>query len=391
MLGGGAAKAVFDLTTALSDQGKEVIVFTSSPNAGVSIEVIDKIKVFRVSTGNLYWIYDKDRQPVWKKTIWQLLDTWNPYVYFQIKELLKLESPDIVHFHKIRGLSPAVWSAAVSTGISNLVHTCHDYELLSPEGLFMGRVGALAKRKSWIVRPYQILRQKLSEQIKAVTAPSRYTLHTHLDFDFFPFAAGQVVPNTHGFTMSRLELIKTKEENVTKEGLRLLYIGRLDPIKGIDILCDAVIESGLSNITLDIVGDGLYGKALIEKFGQEKNIYFHGPKFRESEKEDFFLNADVVIVPSIVPEVFGIVITEAYAYGKPVIASKIGGIPELVHPGETGFLFEAGNVQELKALIENVYFHPDILKNMKENCYQEAKKYSTEEYLHGYQTVYQSL
>ena len=112
---------------------------------------------------------------------------------------------------------------------------------------------------------------------------------------------------------------------------------------------------------MDIAG---YGSLLpsIQDQLQSPNIQFHGSVF--GEKKEILLRAcDILIVPSLCAEVSPTVILEAYSRGKPVITSNLGGMPELVETGKTGFIFEAGNHQELIDLLIRLGSDPRMVGN----------------------------
>src|SRR5258708_18218399 len=89
--------------------------------------------------------------------------------------------------------------------------------------------------------------------------------------------------------------------------------------------------------------------------------------------------AMAVIVPSEWYESFGLVVTEAYAEGTPVLASNIGALAELVLPGRTGLLFEAGNAADLAARVSWACSHRDDLAAMGRQALHEfATKYGPE-------------
>jgi glycosyltransferase involved in cell wall biosynthesis len=178
-LGGGAAMVVNNLAHLLVQRSCSVVVITTWRGNKVKIDYMDGIKIIRIPPMNLYWVGDKDTQAITKKIIWQLVDFWNPLVFRLIRQILLNEGADIVHSHKLRGLSPSIWMAARSAGIKKIVHTCHDYELLSPEGLFMGRVGKLAQEQNILIRPYQNYRNKFSDDVKIVVAPSKFVMDYH--------------------------------------------------------------------------------------------------------------------------------------------------------------------------------------------------------------------
>ena len=123
--------------------------------------------------------------------------------------------------------------------------------------------------------------------------------------------------------------------------LRVGFFGRLVKEKGIDVLLRAVKEAPSASV--DIYGDGPEGsslKALAANLGLGSRVVFHG--FVTSVHEAMG-SVDVVAVPSVWDEAFPYSILEAMAIGKPVVASKVGGIPEVVQDSVTGRLFDRGD------------------------------------------------
>jgi glycosyltransferase involved in cell wall biosynthesis len=133
----------------------------------------------------------------------------------------------------------------------------------------------------------------------------------------------------------------------------VLYAGRLSPEKGILTLLKAIDGSG---IPLRIVGEGPVretAEELAVALGLQ-NVRFEGYR-SGAELEALFKNAAFVVLPSEWYENAPISALEAFAYGKPVLGSRIGGIPELVIPSETGDLFEPKSVEELRAKLEQMW------------------------------------
>ena len=137
--------------------------------------------------------------------------------------------------------------------------------------------------------------------------------------------------------------------------LRLLYIGRLHPIKGVEKLLQALKILGDESITLAIygTGDDAYTHSLhqqVAKLGLQSIVTFHG-HVTGDEKTKAFMHADLCIVPSFT-ENFGMVIAEALAHGVPVIASK--GTPwKELEQHDCGFWIE-NDSKSLAAAISNV-------------------------------------
>jgi glycosyltransferase involved in cell wall biosynthesis len=235
--------------------------------------------------------------------------------------------------------------------------------------------------------------------VTAVTAPSKHTLEQHTTLNFFSQAVKAVIPNSHGFSAVNLpwETSTGKEELAEGAGQEysLLYLGRLETSKGIDLLCRAFAEIApeLPYLYLDVAGSGSREAALREQYASTSQIRFHGHVAGES-KEAHIARSLILIMPSIWQEVFGISIVEAYAYGKPVLATRIGGIPELVRDGETGFLVEPRNIEDWQRAIRRIAANPEEINVMARACREAARAYTleavTSAYLHAYEASFKS-
>lgn len=390
-VGGGATGSARYIAHGLAARGDEVVVITTARERRLRVEREGDITVYSFLPWNLYWVGDKDRQPMWKRVPWQLLDVWNPHAYRVVRGILQRERPDVVHVNKLRGLSPSVWAAARAEGIP-VVHTCRDYELFSPEGTLESRVGAWAERGAWFLRPYQWLRARLSRGVSAATAPSRYTLDAHVRRGFFPRAIARVTPNTHGMTLAELERVRAESRAAEGAEVRILYLGRLERVKGVDLLCEAVVRraSECPNLRLDVAGWGTLEATLRREYGTHPQITFHGAVFG-GDKAGLLAASDAVAVPSVWPEVFGSVAVEAYAYGKPVIAARAGGLAELVCEGETGWLVEPGDVGALGEAVARIAVNPAAARGLASACFEAARRYAAERVSGEYRALYETI
>jgi glycosyltransferase involved in cell wall biosynthesis len=141
---------------------------------------------------------------------------------------------------------------------------------------------------------------------------------------------------------------------------RLAIVGRLIPIKGHDVLLRALVavRSELPQVTLRIAGDGpleLELRSKVNELGLEEAVTFLG---RVAPVAPAFEDAQVVVVPSF-GEGFGMVALEAMERGRPVVASAVGGLPEIVEDGRSGLLVPAGDVDALAAAILELVRDPD--------------------------------
>lgn len=97
--------------------------------------------------------------------------------------------------------------------------------------------------------------------------------------------------------------------------------------------------------------------------------------------DELFLQSDVLVFPSEWYEVSPMVIQEAYGYGLPVLATRIGSIPEHIKENETGWLFEYRNPDELAEKIMCIYESREKVKIMQEKCFESAINNTYEVYI----------
>ncbi len=144
-----------------------------------------------------------------------------------------------------------------------------------------------------------------------------------------------------------------QELGIRDSDIVIITIGSLYPNKGHDILLEALArdECRQAEVKCLIVGNGPMKdnlKYLVDDLGIESNVIFAG--LRE-DIGDLLSVSDIFVLPSLKREGLGSAILEAMSAGLPVVASNIGGIPEVVIDTETGYLFNPGDVNELAAII----------------------------------------
>lgn len=171
----------------------------------------------------------------------------------------------------------------------------------------------------------------------------------------------------------------------------LLIFGRLSWEKGFDtmIRAFALLKKNGSRAQLIVGGDGIQKPAL-EKLVMDLNltdsVKFTGVLTRE-EVLTIFNQATLVIVPSI-HESFGLVILEAMQLGRPVIASRVEGIPEVVADGETGLLVPPKDPEALSQAIQNLLNNPDKAIMMGINGKKRASQFTLHQYANEYEEIY---
>lgn len=153
-----------------------------------------------------------------------------------------------------------------------------------------------------------------------------------------------------------------------RKSKKVLFVGKILPEKGVHIFCEAVsqINKIYPNWDFGIIGSGLekkrkysFSNLILENFKSlGSNTHLMGLLSNEKVQCEM-KNSSIIVVPSIWQEPFGLVVNEAMSNGAAVIASKVGGIPEILKTN--GILIEEINVKNLKDAIEYLIKHPKQL------------------------------
>jgi glycosyltransferase involved in cell wall biosynthesis len=266
--------------------------------------------------------------------------------------------PDVIHAHNIYGrLSTSILDAAAASR-TPVVLTLHDYKLICPSYKLKnrGRVceacrgfrfhravsarchkgSALASAIYAAEAGFNHLRGSYTRRVARLIAPSRFLREKFVEFGW---AARQidVVPNF---------LDVEQFEPQFTPGEYFLYLGRLSAEKGVPTLIEAFHRLP-APARLVIAGGGPLEASLRARWEGRRGVEFAGHISGERLAATV-RGALAVIVPSEWYENAPMAVLEAMAWGKPVIGAAIGGIPEMVDDGVTGFLFEAGNADDLE-------------------------------------------
>ncbi|MCF7353051.1 glycosyltransferase family 4 protein [Vibrio sp. CK2-1] len=321
----------------------------------------------------------------------------NQYACDQIEKLIKQEKPDIVHFHNIyHQITPSVITVANNLGCKTVL-TAHDYRSVCPNyGMLAagktvdlekisGRYLSLFKYQwqdgSWprsFLLSFETLFHRIKktyESLDAFIAPSEFMKSMLLHQ--MPSANIHIIPNG----------IDTSTTEIGEDGGYFLYCGRLIEEKGIETLAKAHQQLG-TDTPLKVLGTG----PLFEHIEQQyTNVELLGFQTGETLL-NLIKNAKAVIVPSEVNENCSMSVLEAMSYGKPVIGANIGGIPEQIIDGETGYLFEAGNADELANKMQLLADDENLVREMGQKSRARLlEKYSLEKHKTDLMDLYTSL
>jgi glycosyltransferase involved in cell wall biosynthesis len=175
----------------------------------------------------------------------------------------------------------------------------------------------------------------------------------------------------------------------------LLSVGRLVPEKGYDVALRAMkkLVGAHPEIGFVILGDGpeydrLMGISL--DLGISEDVRIVREKILNTEMNKMYGSAYLYLIPSTY-EIFNMTMLEALACGSPVIASREGGMQDVVRNGETGFLFEKNDDNELAKRIEEAVVDPELRRTLSEHAMSDASNYDWSIIAKRFETLYKQL
>ncbi len=271
----------------------------------------------------------------------------------RIEELILQEKPQIAHLHNIyHQLTPSIIPVLKKHGVK-VVMTLHDYKLVCPSYLALKDdviCNACAGGKFWNAFTMNCQDSRMRGLLLSAEAMFHKWRGSYNGVDLFlapsRFLADlteQRIPQEKIKVLRNGIDIDAYQPNYQDQGYAL-YFGRLSKEKGVKPLLRA--HQGLkTNLPLKIVGTGPLAEELVLEY---PDVEFLGYQSGQA-LNDLVANSAFVVVPSEWYENCSMAVLEGMAFGKPIIGSRIGGIPEQIEDGKTGFLFEMGNTTELAA------------------------------------------
>lgn len=370
---GGAEKYLFDLCSDLEQSGNQIVIISSSDKEHISVP---GRKEYFVNPS--YGLRSS-------------LKMWGVY-----KNILDEEKPDIIHLHNTHYfVSPIIIKKLMR--FVPVVKFVHDAILFCPS---LGR-------------------KVIPESDEMCSYPVGYHCFNKKGCYPFRFEGGSLAANLHkfflvaynlrisrlldktivgsrymynelirnGFAADKIELIpcytdKGLDDNLSYPDRKnvVLCIGRFDEGKGIPQFVESLSYIRDLNWDAEVVGDGRSIKESEEKIrrlGLEKKIKILG-RLSSEEIDKSYKQCSVVVMPSMVPESFGLVGIEAMSFGKPVVAFDSGGIKDWLLDGETGFLVKRGDnkclADRISCLLENESLARDMGRRGKERVEKLYRK-----------------
>lgn len=349
--------------------------------------------------------YVRHNNEIKKYSLFQKIRFFIETIYSQktCKELDKLideQKPDIAHIHNVFPLiSSSIYYFLKQHRIPT-IQTIHNYRFLCPNGLFYTKTAICEKCKNgntfhcffnkcykdsfllsglyalmfWIHRKLKTFQNKID-----ILITLNYFTKDKLVKENFPEEKIEVEGNF--LPQAKIETNYNKEDYV-------IFMGRLSGEKGLMTLLRAFRQT--NKIKLKVAGKGNL-EGVLKEYCNKNNlssVEFIG-FIAGDEKLKLLQKARFSIVPSEWYENFPMSVLESFSIGTPVIASRIGGLPELIEDGKNGLLFKPGNPDDLAEKINYLYNNPDKAIEMGKyahKCLEE--KYSAEKHYMRLMDIY---
>jgi glycosyltransferase involved in cell wall biosynthesis len=342
---GGAPRSVQMLAESMVKDGHKAVVVRLSPTKHKEIYHHNGVKVYSMPIRNIYFPREEIIPPSWKRLTWHILDSFNPFSAYDFYKILKVEQPDIVNTNTVAGFSTSLFYVTKWMGVK-LVHTMRDYYLMSPQsGMYEN--GKNCETIPLASKPWAFVRKQAAKKVDLFLGNSQFVVDRHIKLGIFDKNARAYNQwNTNGD--NEIATVRTIQQ---AGQIKFGFIGRINELKGVDVLIEACSQVKCSNWGLVVAGSGeeSFVNSLKQNSPQGKVEFLNWVK-----PNDFYEQIDVLICPSTYHDPLPRVVYEAYKYGIPVIAAATGGTPEMVRDGQSGYLYDAQDVEQLAGLIDNV-------------------------------------
>ncbi|NOY62512.1 MAG: glycosyltransferase family 4 protein, partial [Gammaproteobacteria bacterium] len=301
---------------------------------------------------------------------------------------LKNNSANLVHVHNFFPLlTPSIYDACIEKNVP-VVQTLHNYRTICPGALLM-REGNICE-KCVTGSPYQSVLFGCYRNSRIGTLSVARMVNYHRKCNTWNTKVNRFVVLTEfakskfveaGFDSNKISV----KPNFIPDPIRLdanlderinsaLFVGRISQEKGLTTLVKAWAKV---NAAISIAGDGPLLNSLSSN-SEAVGLRFLGSQDKEGISH-LMLNSQFLVMPSECYEGFPMVLVEAFAHGLPVLASRLGGMAEIVEDGVTGVHFEVGNADDLAEKAQWMLDNPDECRRMGNNAREVyLEKYTPE-------------
>jgi glycosyltransferase involved in cell wall biosynthesis len=345
----------------LAEKGHDVKVLTTGPRlqAGCVAERRGAVRVYRHPAPNVYGILEKTG---WRrrylKPLWHAFSVCNPFFSNEFKRAILQSDADVVHVHNLSGIG---YNALRLVGAAGLpaVLTLHDLGLVCMNQAMFYR-GAECSRYHTVCALTKNVKAGFLARIKRLSlcAPSEAIMSAvlrHLP----PFnGIRRIIKYPLLFPPAPPALPPASSP-------RFLFVGQIEETKGVRFLLEVlhpILEARGGVLTL--LGTGRLFAELSARYEGSPNVIFRGFVSQEVVSREI-ATAHALLIPSLWLENSPLVAYHALSYGVPVIASRIGGLPELVLENESGLLLPPGDTAAWRVALDDLAAHPAKLETLR--------------------------
>jgi len=377
-IGGGAEIVVRQLAEGLQGRGCEVAVLVTGPESGLHEETHGDVRIYRAGLHNFYWHFTQTRPNRLLRLGWHYRDRYNRSMRQHVREVIARERPDLVVCNNLTGWSVSAWDEISAAGLP-IIQVLHDLYLLCPKDTMFSK-GRSCERQCGTCSVFRQHHAAASAQVAAVIGVSRFVLNRVTGHGYFGQASRHVVHNSTTLSASAPSAPRPSHSGL----LRFGYIGTLSENKGVGWLIEQFQALSI-DATLEIAGRGkLDYEAKIKAMADPGKVRFVGYQ----DPGAFMRNIDVLVVPSIWAEPFGLVAIEACADHLPVIATNMGGLPEIIQDGVNGLLCSPHDPDSLGRTMLRLYLDSGLRQRLsKQARISVAPFLNMERMLDQYQSI----
>jgi glycosyltransferase involved in cell wall biosynthesis len=365
----------------------------------------------RISDSADEW-YELDGIPVHRVTYMlprcAVTDVFDWRFYRVVRSELRRLSPDLVHIYNVSGATLAPHLACRSLGVP-VVNTLHDLWLLCPNNMLYRADGSFCDPRQqrvdcrrcfrrydfWANVPYRRrLFAALTSNVRLFISPSQALIERHAEagyaverFRLVRYGFAKPVPERLSF--SRFDHLM-EDDHVQRT---LVFAGGGVEIKGVGVLLEALPDMLRSTEHQRLIIAGGGEQRILNQFRQyAPHVQVLGV-VSAADMHALFAIADLTIVPSICHENLPVVISESFQAGVPAVGSRIGGIPELIRHGDTGYLFPVGDPAALAETIRCHFARPAVeRRRMRLRCVQEVRtRFTLQKHVRALREVYREV
>lgn len=365
---GGAETYIHSLTDQLLKLGHHVEIYTASDNF-------------------------KDSFTKRKILISYLNRIFNIRQYFLFKKKLLVFKPDVIHLQNIfNEVSPSILLAKKNIPV---LMTIHDYHLVQAVftqeerngkkckiAVCKGCLNCVGLKGMIFEKVKRFIHSLLLNKIDLFIAPSKYMQ--------------KIISESSSYKPRLIYygIDLTKSSKVTSKS-SALFSGRLTKGKGVDVLLESVapIIKKVPNFRLTIAGDGELKEFLVRRARElhiSDKVTFLGYLEREAMLECYH-KCTLLVVPSTWAETFGLVCVEALSMGRPVVATNVGGIPEIVQDGFNGYLCRPNDTKALSEAIIRIISNESLLQKFSLNAHESIKKFDINRHIDQVVETYKEI